>query len=66
MSKLEIKGVVAPLFQYTQYRKGIKVMSKLEKINKALDKFNNFMLPVVGVLFLINAFLWLLTKLLGK
>ncbi len=41
-------------------------MSKLEKISKALDKFNNFMLPVVGVLFLINAFLWLLTKLLGK
>jgi|GEM_PF-6189831 len=41
-------------------------MSKLEKISKALDKFNNFMIPVVGVLFLINAFLWLLTKLLGK
>ncbi len=37
-------------------------MSKLEKINKALDKFNNFMLPVVGVLLLINAFFLLSPK----
>ena len=41
-------------------------MDRIKKIVDALDRFSNFLLPVAGVILIIDFFLLLVIKILGK